>query len=103
KEPGLPLEGKTEKLNFTTGEGSWLAVDVVPDGELLVFDLLGDLYALPIGGGEAMRITSGLSFDSQPPIAPNGEWIGFVSDRSGADNLWIARPDGSDAREFSDG
>ncbi|MGI9202476.1 MAG: hypothetical protein ACR2Q3_00610, partial [Woeseiaceae bacterium] len=42
KEPGLPLEGKTEKLNFTTGEGSWLAVDVVPDGELLVFDLLGD-------------------------------------------------------------
>ncbi len=102
KEPGLPLEGKTAKLNFSTNEGSWLSIDVMPDGESLLFDLLGDLYSLPMGGGEATRITSGLGFDSQPTVAPNGEWIAFVSDRSGSDNLWIARPDGSEARKLSD-
>ncbi len=102
KEPDLPLQGKTESLRFTTDEGSWLSIDVMPDGESLVFDLLGDLYSLPIGGGQATRITSGLGFDSQPAVAPNGAWIAFVSDRSGADNLWIARPDGSDARKLSD-
>jgi Tol biopolymer transport system component/predicted amidohydrolase len=102
KEHDLPLEGKTESLAFSTDEGSWLSIDVMADGETLVFDLLGDLYTLPIGGGQATRITSGLGYDSQPRISPDGHWIAFVSDRSGSVNLWIAKPDGSDARKLSD-
>ena len=102
KEPNLPLEGKTESLAFSTDEGSWLSVDITPDGASIVFDLLGDLYRLPIAGGQATRITSGLGFDSQPAIAPDGAWIAFISDRSGSNNLWIAKPDGSDARKLSD-
>lgn len=102
KQQGLPLEGKTETLAFATDEGSWLSLDVTPDGDTIVFDLLGDLYTLPISGGKATRISSGLGFDSQPVVSPDGEWIAFVSDRSGSNNLWIARPDGSDARKLSD-
>ena len=104
KEEGgtLPLQGKTETLAFSTYEGSWLSIDIAPDGKTLIFDLLGDLYVLPLQGGKAERITSGLGFDSQPMFSPNGEWIAFISDRSGSDNLWIARPDGSDARRLSD-
>ena len=98
----LPLEGNTETLAFTTDEGSWLSIDVLPDGGTLVFDLLGDLYTLPIAGGEATRITSGLGYDSQPAVSPDGHWIAFISDRDGADNLWIARRDGSEARRLSD-
>jgi len=101
KEPDLPLEGKTEKLAFSTDEGSWLSIDVAPDGETLVFDLLGDLYTLPLAGGEATRITSGLAYDSQPTISPDGQWLAFVSDRNGSDNLWVARADGTDARKIS--
>jgi Tol biopolymer transport system component len=86
----LPLEGKTEKLEFSTTEGSWLSIDIMPDGETLLFDLLGDLYSLPISGGQANRISSGLGFDSQPAVSPDGEWIAFVSDRSGSNNLWIS-------------
>ena len=102
KEPDLPLEGKTESLAFSTDEGSWLSLDVSPDGETIIFDLLGDLYTLPMTGGEATRITSGLGFDSQPVVSPDGRWIAFISDRSGSNNLWIARPDGSGARKLSD-
>ena len=102
KKPDLPLEGKTESLAFSTDEGSWLSLDITPDGASIVFDLLGDLYRLPIAGGQATRITSGLGFDSQPAISPDGAWIAFISDRSGSNNLWIAKPDGSDARKLSD-
>ena len=102
KKPDLPLEGKTESLAFPTEEGSWLSLDVTPDGETIIFDLLGDLYTLPISGGRATRITSGLGFDSQPVVSPDGKWIAFISDRSGSNNLWIAKPDGSDARKLSD-
>lgn len=102
KDQDLPLEGKTETLTFSTDEGSWLSIDITPDGQTLVFDLLGDLYSLPIRGGTANRITSGLGYDSQPAISPDGETITFVSDRDGAWNLWVANIDGTGARKISD-
>ena len=50
----LPLEG-TRTVSFTTDEGSWMSLDVSPDGQAIVFDLLGDLYTVPIGGGAATQ------------------------------------------------
>ena len=101
EQDSLPLDGSTEVLGFTTDEGSWLSIDVAPEGDSLVFDLLGDLYRLPIDGGEAIRITSGLGYDSQPVISPDGQQIAFISDRAGATNLWVANIDGTDARQLS--
>ena len=93
----LPLT-PTKPLRFTTDEGTWMSLDVSPDGRTIVFDLLGDLYTLPIAGGKATRITSGQSFDGQPSWSPDATAIVFVSDRNGADNLWLVDPDGSNAR-----
>ncbi len=96
----LPLE-PVRKLEFTTEEATWLSLDISPDGRTIVFELLGDLYSLPIAGGKATRITEGMAYDSQPRFSPDGKWIAFISDRDGADNLWIARPDGSEPRKLS--
>src|SRR5690606_17899982 len=94
--------GPTETVRFTTDEGTWMSVDVHPDGGTLVFDLLGDLYTLPIGGGAATRITSGPAYDVQPRFSPDGARIAFTSDRSGGDNLWTVALDGSDPQQVTD-
>ena len=74
---GLPLEpGRT--LEFTAEEGSWISLDVSPDGKTIVFDLLGDLYSMPIRGGSATRLTNGMAYDVQPRFSPNGERVVFI-------------------------
>src|SRR5690606_13750341 len=83
----LPLKAE-RTLRFTTREGTWMSVDVSPDGRQIVFDLLGDLYLLPIEGGQARRLTSGMAYDAQPRFSPDGRKVLFVSDRSGGENLW---------------
>ena len=98
----LPLE-PTREVRFQTEEGSWMSVDVSPDGRTLVFDLLGDLYTLPIEGGTATPLLAGPAFESQPRFSPDGTEIVFVSDRSGGQNLWVLAVDGSDTTQITRG
>lgn len=100
KKKDLPLKAE-RRIEFSTDEATWISLDASPDGKTIVFELLGDLYTLPIEGGDAVRITQGMAYDSQPRFSPDGQWIAFISDRDGADNLWIAKADGSDPRKLS--
>ncbi len=102
KEKPLPLEA-ARHANFTATEGTWMSVDVSPDGQTVVFDLLGDLYTVPITGGAAKRITQGLAFDAQPRFSPDGESVVFISDRSGGDNVWTMRLDFTDTTQVTRG
>ena len=96
----LPLV-PTKPLKFTTDEGTWMSLDVSPNGGTIVFDLLGDLYTLPIAGGKATRITSGQAFDAQPHYSPDGSTIAFTSDRTGSENLWVVNADGTKPRALT--
>jgi Tol biopolymer transport system component/imidazolonepropionase-like amidohydrolase len=99
---GLPLE-PARSARFTTSRGTWISLDVSPDGRTIVFDLLGDLYTIAIAGGAATRLTSGLAHDMQPRFSPDGKRIVFVSDRSGDNNLWLLELDGGRVRPLSTG
>ena len=90
------------KVEFTTDEGTWMNVDVSPDGRTILFDLLGDLYRVGIDGGRAERITSGPAFDYAGRYAPDGRTIVFCSDRGGTMNLWLANADGSSPRALTE-
>ena len=100
KEEPLPLK-PGRKIEFTTQQGTWLSLDVSPDGQTIIFELVGDLYTVPIGGGEAKKLTSGMAFNSQPHYSPDGKKIAFISDRGGSENVWIADPDGTNAKQLS--
>lgn len=100
KKEGLPLKPE-RKVEFTTDEATWLSLDVSPDGKSIVFELLGDLYTLPMEGGESKALTTGMAFDSQPRFSPDGKWIAFLSDRDGAENVWIMRADGTEPKKLS--
>lgn len=102
RERPLPLPA-ARKATFTATKGTWISLDVSPDGRTIVFDLLGDLYTLPIEGGKATRITEGMAFDAQPRFSPDGQWIVFVSDRSGGDNVWAMRLDFTDTVQITEG
>jgi imidazolonepropionase-like amidohydrolase/Tol biopolymer transport system component len=90
-------------ITLDTDEGTWMSLDVSPDGKTVVFDMLGDLHTMPIGGsadGSAVTcIASGRQWDMQPRFSPDGRMIAFVSDRSGdngkgGDNIWVMDTDG---------
>lgn len=88
-----PGVAKTAQIDVKTG--TWMSVDVSPDGQTLVFDLLGDLYTLPIAGGEAKALTHSIAWEQQARFSPDGKQIAFLSDAGGADNLWVMNADGS--------
>jgi Tol biopolymer transport system component len=96
----LPLK-PSRNVRFTTDEGTWMSLDVSPDGRTIVFDLVGDIYTLPIGGGKAARITDGMAMDAQPRWSPDGRQIVFVSDRDGSDDVWVIDANGKNPRQIT--
>lgn len=93
--------GPKRQVSIDTATGTWMSVDVSPDGREVIFDLLGDIYVMPIGGGEARAIATGIAWDMQPRYSPNGRWIAFTSDRGGGDNIWIMDRDGTNPKQVS--
>ncbi|MCA9570753.1 MAG: PD40 domain-containing protein, partial [Myxococcales bacterium] len=93
--PGEPVQ-----VPIDVTEGTWISLDVHPSGDRLVFDLLGDLYELPILGGTAKPLTHGIAWDMQPRYRPDGSLV-FTSDRGGGDNLWLL-PKGGEARALTE-
>lgn len=90
-----------KEIKFTTDEGTWMNLDVSPDGKHIVFDLLGDIYIIPIEGGKAKALRTGLPFEIQPRFSPDGKKISFTSDAGGGDNIWVMNVDGSDAKQIT--
>ena len=92
----------TATVSFETSEGTWMGVDLHPDGDRFVFDLLGDVYELPVTGGRATRLTSGTEWEVEPRYSPDGSTVVFSSDRGGNRNLWLMDADGGRPRALTD-
>lgn len=90
-----------KELKLSTNEGTWMNLDVSPDGKKIAFDLLGDIYIMPIEGGDAKLLREGLPFEIQPRFNPDGTKLSFTSDAGGADNIWTMNIDGTNAKQIT--
>src|SRR5688572_19796987 len=96
-------ESSARLIDFTTDEGTWMSVDVSPDGRTIAFDLLGQLYTIPITGGSATRLLpDGFQWDECPRYSPDGSKIAFVSDRGGVSDVWMMTTNGGEPRRVTD-
>lgn len=93
--------GPSKSLSFQTNEGTWMNLDLSPDGQLIVFDLLGDIYKMPVTGGKATLLAGGMASEVQPRFSPNGKYISYTSDKEGGDNIWIMNTDGTGKRAIT--
>ncbi|HEX9954116.1 MAG TPA: amidohydrolase family protein [Allosphingosinicella sp.] len=91
----------TREIKIDVSEGTWMNLDLSPDGRTIAFDMLGDIYTIPASGGRATRIAEGLAHEMQPRFSPDGKRIAFTSDRGGGNNIWIMNADGSDKRQLT--
>ena len=87
--------GKFETVRINTQSGTWMNVSVSPDGKTVLFDLLGDIYSMPISGGQAKKLTPDIGWQMQPTFSPDGRYIAYTSDEGGGDNIWLMNADGS--------
>lgn len=93
--------GAFRGAEFTVNEGTFMNLDVSPDEKEIVFDLLGDIYIMPLAGGEAKLLRGGHAFEVQPRFSPDGKKISFTSDAGGGDNIWMMNRDGSEAKQVT--
>jgi imidazolonepropionase-like amidohydrolase/Tol biopolymer transport system component len=102
KKKDLPLE-IARRIPIKTNEGSWMSLDVSPDGKTIAFDFLGDIFTMPITGGKPVQFTKGMSFDSHPKFSPDGTKLLFISDRTGGENIWWFNLDKKDSLQVTKG
>ncbi|MDP2635395.1 MULTISPECIES: amidohydrolase family protein [unclassified Pseudoalteromonas] len=95
-------QGQFIDAAISVDQGTWMNVDVSPDGETIVFDLLGDIYTMPISGGKATQLTSDIAWQMQPRFSPDGKHIAFTSDQGGGDNIWLMDVNGENQTAVTD-
>ena len=95
-------KGQFVDASISVEQGTWMNIDISPDGETLVFDLLGDIYTMPMSGGKATQITSDIAWQMQPRFSPDGKHIAFTSDQGGGDNIWVMDVNGENQTAVTD-
>jgi Tol biopolymer transport system component len=101
----LPEGGATHAQQITNGrlEGI-LGLGWTPDGKIVYCSSAGvnpDLWIMDRDGKNQKQLTTDPAWDENPAVSPDGKFILFISDRSGAPSVWRIEPDGSRPRQLT--
>ena len=67
---------------------------ISPDGSQIAFAYKGDIWTVPVAGGQAKQLTTHSAYDSYPVWSPDSKNIAFVSTREGSRDVWIMPREG---------
>lgn len=104
------ISGQTQKLriiiaeDFASGRNRQVdastfvySADISPDGKRAVFGARGDVFTVPAKTGVTRNLTqSSGAHDRNVGWSPDGQWISYISDRTGEDELYIQKQDGTE-------
>ncbi|MBC7893007.1 MAG: PD40 domain-containing protein, partial [Sphingobacteriaceae bacterium] len=76
-----------------------------PDGQEIAFVSGGDIWTVPLGGGEARLLVSHEATESRPLYSPDGRRLAFVSTRTGNGDVYVFHFDNGNLNRltFDDG
>ena len=74
---------------------------ISPDGSTIAFSYQGDIWTVPAEGGRALRMTVHEAYEARPQFSPDGNKIGFISDRNGNDDVFVMNANGSQIKQLT--
>lgn len=72
-----------------------------PDNQTIAFTYQGDIWTVPVDGGEATRLTVHEAEDIRPQFSPDGNWVMFSSRRFNNYDVFIMPATGGPARRLT--
>jgi tricorn protease len=75
--------------------------DISPDGKLVAFSYLGDVWTVEAIGGVARPVTMHEAHDVNPVFSPDGRWIAFSSNRHGQYDVFVVPAVGGRPRRLT--
>jgi len=76
-------------------------VKISPDGREIAFTYKGDIWKVPVSGGDATRLTTLDSYETTPIWSPDGKKIAFASDRHGNFDIFVMDASGGKATRLT--
>src|SRR5699024_1087620 len=84
----IELAEDEKLIEFTTDRFTLPNLHVTPDEEYIIFDVLGDIYKVPIEGGKAEVILQDNNWKRAGKLSPDGKTLAYVSDETGWFQVW---------------
>lgn len=89
-------------VSASATEALWMRdVQISPDGTQIAFTYKGDIWTVPVSGGEAKRITTLPSYEAAPVWSPDSKQIAFASDRNGSLDVYVVPATGGTATRLT--
>ena len=89
-------------LAFAQETPLWIRRNAIsPDGQTIAFSYKGDIWTVPVNGGQARQLTSHRAHETDPVWSPDGKAIVFTSQREGSKDLYATSPEGGVPRRLT--